>query len=180
MELITYVSSQMVFIFAYIFVGLTYHVKNRKVVLRFNLLAQIAFIITYILLKAWSGVAVSVIALIRNIILIFNENKNNKTKNDDIITLIIIYVISIILAIITYEGLYSLLPVLATMIYTYAVYQKNVKTYKVLGIPIQVLWIIYAISLMSIVSIFVETAMLINCFVGLIRENKTNSSDNKE
>lgn len=176
MELtITYISSQIIAIIAYIFSGSTYHAKNRKTVLILNFLAQISFIVTYILLRAWSGVAVGILGSVRNFIFIVDENKNGKRKKiskTDICILITIYIISIILATLTYEGFYSLLPVFNTMLYTYAVCQKNIKIYKMLGIPIQVFWVIYAISLKSIVSMIMESIMLINCCLGYFREIK--------
>ena len=176
MELtITYISSQIVSMIAYMFAGTTYHAKNRKTILVLNFCAQIGFAITYILLRAWSGVAVSLLGTIRNIIFMVDESKNGKRKRmgkTDIWILAIMYTMSIILAILTYEEIYSLLPVLATMIYTYAVCQKNIKIYKILGIPIQILWVLYALSLMSVVAIIIESIMLINCCVGYFREAK--------
>ena len=77
MEITTqYIISQIFTIISYMFLALTYHAKNRKAVLTLNLLGQISFVIAYILLGAWSGLAMTIVALIRNVIFIIDENKN--------------------------------------------------------------------------------------------------------
>lgn len=145
---IQYIISQVFTIISYIFLALTYHMKNRKTILILNILTQIAFTIAYVLLGAWSGLAMAIVAMARNVIFILDENKNEKREHmnkTDISILVILYIISMISAIFTYERFFSLLPVFATMIYTYAVCQKNIKLYKLLGIPIEILWTCYNI-----------------------------------
>ncbi len=172
---IQYVISQIFTVISYIFLASTYHAKNRKTVLVLNVLSQIAFSVAYILLGAWSGLAMAIVALTRNIIFLIDENKNGKRNNmnrTDIIILIVLYIISIISAIFTYEGIFSLLPVIATMLYTYSVCQKNIKTYKLLGVPIEILWTLYNIYIKSIFGILLEAIMLTTCIIGYIKETK--------
>jgi len=154
MELsITYILSQIFTIVMYILLAITYYAKDRKMVLVLNFFSLIANMVAYILLGAWSGLAMCVVALIRNLIFIVDEKKNGKRENInkiDIIILAILYSISIISAIFTYEGFLSLFSVFATMLYTYSVWQKKTNIYKLLGIPIGVLWVIYNAYIMSI------------------------------
>ena len=62
------------------------------------------------------------------------------------------------------------------MLYTYAVCQKNIKTYKLLGIPTELLWTGYNLYIKSIVGIVLEAIMLLNCFTGYIMEIKKKSN----
>lgn len=172
-----YIISQVLTIISYIFLASTYHVKERKTVLKLNCISQIAFIVAYIFLGAWSGLMMAIVALARNIIYIIDENKNGTRENTnkiDIAILVIMYIICILSAVFTYEGIFSLLPIIATMLYTYAVFQKNIKTYKLLGIPTEILWTCYNIYIKSIVGIVLEVIMLTNCFTGYIMEVKKN------
>lgn len=172
---IQYIISQIFTVISYILLATTYQVKNRKAVLTLNLFGQLSFIIAYSLLGAWSGLAMTVLAIIRNIIFIVDENKNVKREHMnkmDISILIIMYIASITSAIVTYNGFFSLLPVLATMIYTYAVCQKNIKTYKLLGIPTELLWTCYNIYIKSIFGILLEAIMLSSCISGYMIEAK--------
>jgi len=94
----------------------------------------------------------------------------NKT---DIIILLVLLAISIISAIYTYEGIWSLLSVFATMLYTYSICQKNVKIYKLLGIPTEFCWLCYNIHIKSIFAIIMGMMPLISSITGYIKVIKT-------
>ena len=173
---ITYILSQIFTIIMYVLLGLTYYAKDRKKVLVLSFLSLIANGIAYIFLSAWTGFAMCVVALLRNIIFLIDEKKNGKREiinKTDIIILIILYVISIISAVFTYDGFLSLLSVFATALYTFSVWQKRTNIYKLLGIPIGILWILYNIYIMSIFGIILETILLICSITGYILETKS-------
>lgn len=177
MELtIAYILSQVFTIITYVLLGITYYAKNRKAVLVISFLSVVANGIAYIFLSAWTGLAMCIVALVRNIIFLVDEKKNgkrDKVNKTDIIVLIVLYAISIISAIFTYDGFFSLLSVFATMLYTYSVWQKNTTTYKLLGIPIGILWIAYNIYIFSIFGIILETILLICSISGYILEKNS-------
>ena len=129
----------------------------------------------YIFLNAWTGLAMCVVALIRNIIFLIDEKKNGKRESinrTDVIILVILYVISIISAILTYDGFLSLLSVFATALYTFSVWQKKTNIYKLLGIPIGILWVSYNIYIMSIFGIILEAILLICSITGYLLERR--------
>lgn len=171
---LTYILSQIFTIINYLLLAMTYYVKNRKKILIISFMSLLANTIAYILLNAWTGVAMCLVALIRNIIFLIGEHKNkvNKITKKDIIILIILYIISIISAIFTFEGYLSLLSVFATMLYTYSVWQKNPKTYKLLGIPVGILWILYNLYVKSLFGTILESALLVCSTSGYILAKK--------
>ena len=172
MELtVNYVLSQVFTILMYVLLGLTYYAKDRKKVLILSFISVIANGIAYVFLSAWSGLAMCILALIRNIIFLVDEKKNGKR---DKINKFDIIVLSIISAIITYEGFLSLLSVFATMLYTVSVWQKKTNIYKLLGIPVGILWILYNIYIMSIFGIILESILLICSSTGYILEIRKN------
>ena len=169
----TYILSQVFTIITYVFIGMTYYAKDRKSVLIISFSSLIANGIAYIFLSAWTGLAMCFLALIRNIIFLADEKKNGKRdriNKTDIIILIVLYAISIISAIFTYDGFLSLLSVFATMLYTYSVWQKKTNIYKLLGIPIGILWILYNIYIKSVFGIVLESILLICSTSGYILE----------
>lgn len=171
----TYILSQVFIILYYIFLIMTYQSKSRRNILIFNFCALVATGISYIFLSAYSGLAMVIVAIIRNAIFIIDEKKNGKSDRNgikDYIILAILYSISIIFAIFTYNGILSMVSVIATMLYTYSVWQKNTKVYKLLGIPIGIMWIIYNIYIFSIFGIILEVVLAISSIIGYIRENK--------
>lgn len=178
MELtIEYILSQIFTVIMYALLALTYYAKERKKVLVLNFAALIANGIAYVFLSAWSGLAMCFIALTRNIIFLIDEKKNGKrdTNNKmDIIILFVLYAISIVSAVFTYEGFLSLFSVFATMLYTYSVWQKKTTVYKLLGIPIGILWITYNSYIGSIFGIVLEGVLLICSITGYVLEMKRN------
>lgn len=172
----TYVLSQIFIIINYVLLMATYQVKSRKTILIFNFGAIVVTGLSYVFLSAWSGLAMVFVAMIRNIIFMIDEKKNGKSEKitkKDIVILFILYAISIISAIYTYEGFLSLMSVFATMLYTYSVWQKKTSIYKILGIPVGIIWIIYNIYIVSIFGIILEVVLLISAAVGVVREYKT-------
>ena len=170
---LAYILSQVFIIINYILLALTYYAKDRKKVLILSFSSIIATGMSYIFLNAWSGLAMCVIALIRNIIFLLDEKKNGKRDTidkKDIFILIILYSISIISAILTYNGFLILLSVFGTMLYTYSVWQKKTIIYKLLGIPVGILWILYNLYIMSIFGIILETILLICSITGYVLE----------
>lgn len=179
---ILYILSQIFIIINYVFLVMTYQSKSRKRILIFNFGALIATGLSYVFLSAYSGLAMTFVAIIRNIIFIIDEKKNGKReKNEakDYFILAILYFISIISAIFTYNGLLSMMSVLATMLYTYSVWQKDTKIYKILGIPVGIIWIIYNIYIFSIFGIILEVVLAISAVIGYKKEAKGNKSENK-
>lgn len=172
---VVYILSQIFTIIMYVLLALTYYAKDRRKVLILSFLSLVANGIAYIFLSAWTGFAMCVVALIRNIIFLLDEKKNGKREKInkmDIIVLIILYIISIISAIFTYEGFFSLLSVFSTMLYTFSVWQKKTNIYKLLGIPIGILVVLYNIYIFSIFGIVLESIILICSIIGYLLEIK--------
>ena len=171
----TYIISQVFTVIMYILLGITFYVKERKVVLILNFIATVSIAIAYILLDAWTGLAMCIVVIIRNTIFLLDEKKNGKrdtiTKTD-IIILIVLYTISIVFSVFSYDEIFSLLSVAATMLNTYSVWQKDIKIYKLLGIPTGILWILYNIYIMSIFGIILESVLLICSTTGYILEKR--------
>ena len=182
MELtVTYILSQVFVIINNALLISTYQVKKRKTILILSFLALIANGIVYTLLSAWSGLAMVFVAMIRNTIFMIDEKKSGKSDEitkKDIIILVVLYTISIISAIFTYEGILSMMSVIATMLYTYSIWQKKTNVYKFLGIIIEIVWIIYNIYIFSIMGIILESLLLISAVIGIIREYKMKKEDN--
>ena len=166
-----YIISQIFIIINYLICIVNYQQKNRKTILLLNIISTIATAISYILLGAYSGLAMTAIATMRNILFLINGQKKKSLKRD-ILTLIMIYTATIYLASLTYTGILSMMTVAATVIYTYSVWQKNTKVYKLLGIPVGIVAIIYNIYILSIFGVIFETLITISAILGYIKDKK--------
>ena len=129
---ITYILSQVFIIISYTLLAITYQIKNRKSILILSFMSIAATGLSYLFLSAYSGLAMVIVAAIRNVIFVVDEKKNGKRLTNttkDYIILAVLYLISIIFAVFTYNGILSMISVVATLLYTYSVWQKNTKVY---------------------------------------------------
>ena len=152
-----YVIAQIIVIIGYIFLAMTYFLKDRKNIILANFLSLLAAGISFLLLSAYTGLSMVLVAIIRNIIFLFEDKENKR----NIVVLIVLLFISTCFAYFTYNGFLSLLAVFATMLYTYALWQKNPKLYKILGIPVSLLGIFYNIYILSIFGTILEGIILL-------------------
>ena len=172
----TYVMSQVFTILMYALLGVTYQVKSRRKILILSIFSNAFQGIAYLLLNAKSGFVMCVLAILRETAMMFisDKIKDEKTsKNAYLCVIIVFYIAMIISAIFTYEGIFSMLSILATAIYTYSIWQKNEKIYKALGTPIGICWIAYNIFVKSIFGVILESIILICSIVGYVRSKKT-------
>lgn len=168
-----YIWSQVFTILMYGLLALTYYAKDRKKVLILSFMSLIANVLAYVLLNAYTGLAMCVVALFRNIYFLIDEKKNGISETigkKDIIVLIILIIAIIISTVFTYEGFLSLLSVFATTIYTYSVWQKKTLVYKFCGIPVGILWILYNLYIKSIFGVILESILLVSSIGGYILE----------
>ena len=177
MELtIIYITSQVLTIAMYVTLAITYYMKDGVKILLLNILASALIGVAFLLISAYTGAIMSLIAIIRNIIFLFNKknkDKNEETKTKDIITLSGIIGLIIIATILTYSGFMSLLSVLATLLFSYSVWQKNVVVYRILGIPTSLLWILYYIYVMSLFGVILESLVLFLIVYSVFTRTKT-------
>lgn len=169
---ISYVLSQIFIIINYVLLIITYQLKNRKSILLFNFAGLIATCLSFAMLEVWSGLLTSVIAIIRNVIFWVSESKRKQLENatyKDIILLIIIYIMLLVSLVITYSNIWSVLPAVTTMVYTYSIWQKDTSIYKILGIVVSILSITYSVYIFSVCGALLEAIMLVSAIVGIIR-----------
>ena len=170
-----YLLSQAFIILNYVFLVITYQLKKKEKILLFNIASQISAGLSYICLGAYTGLAMTIISILRNIIFIINEKKNgvtNKTTTNEILMLLVIYALTVVLSVITFKGFFSLMSVFATMLYTFSVWQKSTRIYKILGIPVSVLWICYNIYIGSIFGIILEFILMTSAVIGFTRDKE--------
>lgn len=164
----TYILSQVFAITYYILFAITYYMKNKKSILVLGVISIFIHSISYALLGGWTAVAMGIVAVLRNIIFIFEEKREKK----NIIILYTLFSITIISGILTCDSIFSILPIVATILYTYSIWQKNIKTYKLLGVITGVLFVVYNIYVKSIFGIVAEAVLTICSLNGYIIDLK--------
>ena len=78
------------------------------------------------------------------------------------------WTVNIINGILTFTGIASLLPTIASIMFYYSVWQKNEYVYKILGIITALLYVVYNILYFSPVGAISQAVLAIMSTVGLI------------
>ena len=122
-----------------------------------------------------AGMAMAVISIIRTIIFMLDEKVNGQTKEmklRDWIIFLMVSTMCLVAAIFTYENVWSMLSIFATILYSFSVCQKNMFVYRLLGIPTSAAWIAYNIYVNSVVGIALESALVVVEVIGIVRFRK--------
>ncbi len=157
----SYIMSQIFVIVYYLLNSYTFHLYSKKKILFWNIVGVIASCLSYILLKSYVGIAMCIIAIIRNIFFYKNSSKWS---------LFLIFFLIIIGSIFTYTNIWGLFNTLSTSIITYSLWQKSSKNYKLLGIFSNLFMIVYDIYLRSIMGVIFIIIALVNSILGYIFE----------
>lgn len=172
-----YIVSQVITIIYYAILSSSYLLKGRKKILIANFIAHIGQTTAMMMLSGYTGASMAVIMMLRDLTFLGIESQKSREKDIDkrldLIILIITVVLIVTLTIFTYNGPLSLLSVIATLVTTFALWQKNVETYKILGLVGGILWLAYNVFIKSIMGIFLESILSICSIVGYIRDRKT-------
>ena len=176
----TYIASQIVIIFVYLFLSLTYCVKSRKLILGFSFTSNFLNAIAFLLLGAYTSSTMCAISILRDIIFWIDEKingKSNKITKKDVGILLFVYSICIVAIACTYKGPLTLLYATASMMYTYSIWQKNNKLYRFLGIPVTLIVILDSIIIKSVFGVILQCVVLITSIAGFV-SHKNESQDN--
>ena len=132
---------QIMGIIALVILILSFQINNKKRLLTLQIFSSLFFALQYLFLGAISGCLMNMMTSIRNIV--FRKFKN-------IVYLIIIIVIMIMMSIFSYNGLISLLPGIAVIIYSIALWQDNLTITRITEVISCLLFIIYNIKFYAI------------------------------
>ena len=166
---IIYIVSQIVGFISFIISLIAYHRKKKQNIFTTMMIANILDIIHYILIGAYSGCITQVMTLIRNEIIVLKEKKQKLNNFAVLVLLIIAYVVA---GILTYKNIYSVLPILASMIYLYFIWNGNELKVKKIAFCCYFLWLIYNICVLSIAGIISDCVLIISTFIAVYNEKK--------
>lgn len=157
-----YICSQIFGILSLIVTLISYHLKTKKQIFKGMCVANVLDITHYLLLNAYSGLTTKVMALIRNIFILIKEKNQKLNSNLFLLLFIIGY---IILGIITFENKFSLLPMIAAIVYMIGVWNGGELAIKRIAFLCYFLWLIYNVSVMSIAGVLSNVISLISTYI---------------
>lgn len=122
--------------------------------------------IEYLLLGAFSAASMNFLSFLRLLVYYFYALLNIKMPKW---ILFVFITLVLLLGIITYDGLISLLPIIITVLYTYAFWQNNLNVARIIYIVAAIIWIYYNYEVGAYVGIIGNVLEIITGLISLIK-----------
>lgn len=149
--------------FALLFLVISYQQRKRINFLNLQASANIFYVLQYFVLHAYSGMISFIISTIKMIIFQIDERKNRTTN---ILVFIILEISFIFFGILTYDGLYSIIPILGACMFTYGAWQRNLKITYFIAIIVAVMSNVYDIAVGAYISVISNVFELVASLIG--------------
>lgn len=146
--------------------------NDRKELIKLQVLSCFGYFLQYCFLSAWTGALMNLICGIRNIV----YYKKNKKVSKFVIALFCIMMI--VVSIFSYNGPISLLPMIATALYTIFLGIGNITTIRIVETISCTLFLIYNVKVKAITGLIATIVELIAVIIALINERKQKNSKN--
>ena len=140
--------------------------KEKKNILLMQTFASMFYAVSYFMLGAYSGFVTEIIEQCKDLVF-YKYEKNN--LNIPFIFLIIFVIGLIVVAVVTYNGFYTLMPLVINLMYFISSYFKNPKYIRIVMIIGAILWIYYNFSVGAFVIIIGNVFEIISASISLVR-----------
>ena len=161
-----FIASQICVCIAAIAMASTYFFKNRILILVLGIISTFFYAMQFLLLKEYAGVVVNVIGIIRGI-WYFLETKYFKKHTKT--SFIVIQSLSLVMVILTFGKWYSIFPLIASVMFNYSTWQKNIKVYRWCALPAFTSGVLYSIFCKAYFGIVTESVSLVVAIISLIK-----------
>ena len=151
--------------FVALFISLiAYHRKDKKSIMSNLVICNLFKLVHYLLLGAYSGCVTKIIAIIRDGFIIIKEKNTKLSNNLFLLFFIMLYVIA---AFFTYDGILSMFPLVAALIYTLFIWNGNELVVKKTAFYCYFIWLVYNIFVFSIPEIIANILGIISTFIAI-------------
>lgn len=144
-----------------------YQQKSRVGLLVAKLVSDVVWFAYYMLIYAYSGAAVAVIGMAREVIFINREKKWAKSP----LWLVLFLALSVVSGIVTWKNAYSIFPCVASALAVIGFWIGRSKLSRFLSYPISVSMLVYAISNVAWLAIANEVMSICSSVIGNIRHD---------
>lgn len=169
MNNIIFIIAQIIGFVAFLISLSAYHKNKKEKILSNMLLSNILDLTHYLLLSAYSGCITKILAICRNLFVMFKEKNKILSSNIFMYMFVVIYIIA---AIYTYTNILSILPLVAAIIYTVAIWNGNETTLKKAALVGYFLWLIYNALVFSISGVLSNLVSIISLFFAIKNSKK--------
>ena len=157
--------TQVIGIVAAVIAGLSYQAKTPKGIAMVQCVSGTLFAANFFMLGAFTGAAMNVIGLGRNLFYCFGK-KEVVAKTA---TPIIVSSVFVIAGALSWNGWFSILPIIGMVVSSFTYWLENARVARLMCLITSIAWIIYNIKSFSIGGIATEVFALFSIFTAIIR-----------
>ncbi len=144
----------------------SYFAKNKILYVVLQLITNVLFAVQYSLLGAISGIVGNVVSVVKYVYIIIKESRGKKIN---LVEQIIFMVASVICGAFVVKGWIDLIPIVASVLFTYAVCQNDKIVLRVVVMCVCALWTAYGLIVGAYVSAFYAFLEIIFAFATIIK-----------
>ena len=159
-----FILAQILGAIALLILFLSFQKNEKQTLLKYQIGSSIFFAAQYLFLQAYSGCLMNLTCMVRNILF-----RKYEGKNIPIYFLVLVIFIMIVLSLFSYVGPISLLPCIACVLYSYGVWQNNLKITRKIEVISCSLYIIYNINVLAYVGLISTLIELISTLIAIYR-----------
>jgi len=143
--------------------------KTKDKVLICFVIANLFGIAQYFLLDAITAAVVYIISTIRCIVFYYYEKKDLKPA---LAILLVFEIIAIISGISSWQNVWSIIPIIVTVVFTYGLWQNNLKVTRISSAITGFGWVFYNIIVRAYVGAIFDGVLGISSIISLIKNKK--------
>ena len=144
---------------------LIYQQKSGKNLLAFKLISDVLWALHYFFMNAYTAMCISLIAIVRELVFLKQSNSGTQKRT----WLIVFLLCGSASAVVTWKGLSSILPALASAISIFSFWRGNPRLSRILALPVSGCMMSYDFTCGSVMGIVNESLTLISATAGVIR-----------
>jgi hypothetical protein len=158
--------AQGVGMFALVFAVLSFQNNKRNLILLFLGAAQVIFILHFALLGVWTAAAMNIVGSTRTFFFIFKGRKKWMDGNFVMYVFICLFIIA---GILSWQNWLSILPIVAMIIETIGLWQKNTGRIRFIVFVPHPVWLVYNFIHGSFPGVLAEIFIVTSLITGIIR-----------
>ncbi len=161
--------AQFIGVIAFLFFVFSIQQKDKKNILKFQLIANTCYAIQYFLLNILTAGLMNIVSLVRLGLFYYYDKKKKTCPKGILIALIILL---ILIGIISYDGIISLVPIIITILYTLSTYQNNLLIIRWVFVVCGFIWFIFNYSVGAYTAIVGNVFEVVSGLIAIQRIEK--------
>lgn len=162
------IAAQIVGIFGIVLSLLSFQLKQRKYIMLFQMTASLMFSAQLFMVGAITGGCLDLISFIRTLIFANNSKKWASSP----LWLVGFILVMIATGIMTWENLWSILPIMGSILSTVALWMKRERNIRLVSLLVGPCWMVYNVVTGAYTGALSEVIAMTSIVIGLLRHDR--------